>query len=145
MPAESSRGAVLWRYARALAAPVLLWIVFVAALVDTFQSRLQGDEEYDRAALREWIDEARVFRATLPELVRGYLAADVEGHGAEGLAPLRQEIEVQLRSLADPTKMYGGQLPLFPAIYRLELSFPEAPELTPIVWESGIPRPRLNQ
>ncbi len=137
----------LWRYVRGLWAPVLLWVVLVAALVNTLQSRLQGDEEYDRAALREWVEESRVFRATLPDLVRGYLAAVAAEKDQNELLSLREEIQVQLKSLADPTKMYGGQLPLFPAIYRLELDFaPDLdPPLEPIIWESDIPRPRQNR
>jgi signal transduction histidine kinase len=129
----------IWRYVRGLLAPVLLWILFLGALVNALQSRLQGGDEYDKAALREWIEESRVFRAALPEIVREYLEQpDPEK---------RQEILVQLKSLADPTRMYGGQLPLFPAIYRLELEFAADldPPLLAIIWESGVPRPRVNK
>ena len=136
-PSSTSQG--VWPTVRGLVAPLLLWGLFVAALVDTLQARLQGDEEYDRAALREWLEEARVFRYTLPEIVREYLDDPDRAK--------REEIQVQLKALADPTQVYGGQLPLFPTIYRLELVF--APELSvprePIVWESGIPRPRNNR
>ena len=135
-----------WRYVRGLGAPILLWVLMVVALANTLESRFQGDEEYDRAALREWVEESRVFRATLPDLVRGYLAAVADDRDQNELLSLREEIQVQLKSLADPTKMYGGQLPLFPAIYRLELNFAEVdPPLEPIIWESGIPRPRQNR
>ncbi len=136
-----------WRYARGLGAPILLWVLMVAALVNALESRFQGDEEYDRAALREWVEESRVFRATLPDLVRGYLAAVADDRDQNELLSLREEIQVQLKSLADPTKMYGGQLPLFPAIYRLELNFATDadPPPEPIIWESGIPRPRQNR
>jgi signal transduction histidine kinase len=131
-----------WRYLRGLAAPVLLGSLFVGVLVDTLGSRLRGDEAYDEAALREWVEEARVFRETLPELVRAYLeAAD---HRPDQLDLRTLEIQEQLRALGDPTKMYQGQLPLVPAVYRLEVEFRNgtAPPLPPIVWESGIPRPR---
>src|SRR5437870_4419554 len=96
-----------WRYVRGLSAPLLLWLLFLGVLIETLQSRLQGNDAYDAAALREWIDESRVFRATLPELVREY----VEGGDPEK----GREIEEQLRALADPTRQYQGQLPLFPA------------------------------
>lgn len=125
-----------WRYLRGFLAPVLLWVLFVATLYDSLRFRIQGDEDYDRAALREWIEESR-FRSTLPEIVREYLR--------DPQWEKRQELEVQLQSLADPTRMYGGQLPLFPTIYRMELVFPsnrDAP-LEPIVWESKVPRPWL--
>ena len=125
-----------WRYVRALSAPVLLWALFLGVLFQTLHSGLSGNDAYDEAALREWIDESRVFRATLPELVREYL---------ESPDPEKaREIEEQLRSLADPTRQYQGQLPLFPTIYRLELVFSsgKTPELAPIVWESLVPRAR---
>ncbi|HEV3203538.1 MAG TPA: HAMP domain-containing sensor histidine kinase, partial [Gemmataceae bacterium] len=133
-----------WRYLRGLWAPALLWILFVALLVDAWQSRIQGDEEFGKAALREWVEESRVFRSTLPELVRAYLAAAASDKDSSELLLLREEIQVQLNSMADPTKILGGQLPLFPAIYRVELDFSNDrnPFLPPIIWESGIPRPR---
>ncbi len=126
-----------WRYVRGLIAPVLLWVLFLATLYDSLRFRLQGDEDYDRAALREWIEESR-FRTTLPEVVREYLR---DPHWQK-----RQELEVQLRSMADPTRMYPGQLPLFPTIYRIELRFPPADDtpMEPVVWESGVPRPWLE-
>jgi signal transduction histidine kinase len=125
-----------WRYARGLIAPLLLWTLFVITLFDSLRFRLQGDDDYDRAALREWIEESR-FRSTLPDVVREYIR--------DPSTEKRQEIQVQLQSMADPTRMYGGQLPLFPAIFRMELRFPpdSDPPLGPIVWESGIPRRRL--
>lgn len=129
-------------YVRGLAAPVLLWALLLGALVSAFQTRTRGGEEYDEAALREWVDEARVFRATLPELVRAYLRESDPALLAERAHELRE----QLAALADPTKMYQGQLPLFPTIYRLELVFAtgRSPELPPVVWESGVPRPRQD-
>src|SRR5262249_55502023 len=117
----------------------LLWVLFVFTIFDTLQARLQGDEEYDRAALREWIEESRNFRSTLPDIVREYLQ--------DPNPEKKQEIQVQLQSMADPTRMYGGQLPLFPTLYRLELEFPpdRDPPLAPIVWESHVPRPRRTR
>jgi signal transduction histidine kinase len=121
---------------RGFIVPVLLWVLFLITLYDSFRARLQGDEDYDRAALREWIDESR-FRASLPEIVREYLQKPEWEK--------RQEVEVQLQALADPTRMYGNQLPLFPTIYRIEVLFPPAAgdePLQPIVWESHVPRAR---
>src|SRR5438094_857697 len=70
MPLLSERA---WRYVRGLAAPVLLWALVAALLVRPVTSWLHGDEQYDQAALHEWIDEARVFRDSLPEMVRDYV------------------------------------------------------------------------
>jgi len=154
-----------WRYVRGLLGPVVVWGLFVIPLVNTLQYRLQGDEEYDKAALKEWIDESRVFRATLPDLVRKYLEetnpASREGKTEspefqeETGSTRLQEIQDQLKALVNPTRVYGGQLPLFPTIFRLELDFPvvarsgdpatTGPALAPIIWESGIPRPRENR
>jgi signal transduction histidine kinase len=146
-----------WRYVRGLLGPVVVWGLFVIPLVNTLQYRLQGDEEYDKAALKEWIEESRVFRATLPDLVRKYLEetnpAAREGKTEspefqeETGSTRLQEIQDQLKALVNPTRVYGGQLPLFPTIYRLELDFASdlQPPLAPITWESGIPRPRQNR
>jgi signal transduction histidine kinase len=136
-----------WRYLRGLIVPALLWGLFIGLLVSTLWSRLHGDEAFDEAAMREWVEESRVFRETLPELVHSYLdAAAQENTDPEDLVVQGQMIQQQLRSLGDPTKMYQAQLPLFPAIYRLELDFPAGgdPPLAAIVWESGIPRPRYS-
>jgi signal transduction histidine kinase len=133
-----------WRYLGALAAPALLWVLLIYLLVDTFRNRLQGDEKFDQAALREWIEESRPFRETLPELVRTYLkSADPGNPKPVPLEPLTEAIQAQLQSLGNPTKEYQQQLPLFPAIYRLELDFPSfGSTLPPLVWESNIPRPQ---
>jgi len=52
----------------------------------------------------------------------------------------REEIYEHLKALGDPpTKMYPGQLPLFPIIYRLEVRF-ASQEAAPIAWDSLLPR-----
>jgi hypothetical protein len=130
----------IWRYLGGLAAPALLWGLLIVVLVVALRSR-----KYDEAALQEWIDESRPFRETLPELVRSYLqSADPNNaHPEQPLEAQFQAIKAQLQSLADPTKEYQQQLPLFPSIYRMELIFPNSGDpLSPIVWESNIPRPQ---
>lgn len=132
-----------WRYLRGLAVPIVLWGLFVGILVDTLRSRMRGDEEYDEAALREWVEESRVFRETLPEMVRDYLEAPAPASGrSDQQVVLAQAIFEQLHALGQPTRMYQAQLPLFPSIYRLEIEFPENAGLEAIVWESGVPRAR---
>jgi signal transduction histidine kinase len=49
----------------------------------------------------------------------------------------------QLRAMAEPTRIYQGQLPLFLDLYRLEVRFAD-PALRPIAWESPAPVPRLQ-
>jgi len=137
---EERRAFRFWRYVAGLASPALLWGLLIIVLVVALRSR-----KYDEAALQEWIDESRPFRETLPELVRTYLqSADPDKAGPEQPLEVQHDaIQVQLQSLADPTKEYQQQLPLFPSIYRLELLFPNSDaHLAPIIWESNIPRPR---
>jgi signal transduction histidine kinase len=93
----------------------------------------------------------------------GKAGGEIQGGGAlfrlqvaeQRMAAQRSEIYQHLRALGEPpTKMYPGQLPLFPTIYRLEVRFdftglPEdqggplgsgGPRLDePIVWDSGLP------
>src|SRR5215831_13356624 len=53
----------------------------------------------------------------------------------------REELGVFLRSLGNPpTRLYRGQLPLFPVIYHLAVDFDPATSLTPVIWDSELPR-----
>ncbi len=147
MPLLSER---TWRYVRGLAAPVLLWALVAALLVRPVTSWLHGDEQYDEAALHEWIDEARVFRDSLPELVRDYVhdldRARQDNPDAGPATDLlleekAEKIAEHLKSLGNPaTKMYSGQLPLFPVIYSLQVRFVGEPESSWITWDSQLPR-----
>jgi signal transduction histidine kinase len=140
----------LGKYLRGLAAPVLLWCLFAAILIQLLPSWLRGDVEYDEKALREWIDEARVFRESLPEMVHDFLdkveqvrAAHADGGPEPDLLLRRraEKIEEHLRALGNPpTKLYANQLPLFPTIYRLEVKFDDALGLPAISWDSQLPR-----
>jgi signal transduction histidine kinase len=147
MPLLSDRS---WRYVRGLAAPVLLWALVAALLVRPVTSWLHGDEQYDEAALHEWIEEARVFRDSLPEMVRDYVR-DLDrarqdnpdaGPATDLLLEAKAEkIAEHLKSLGNPpTKMYAGQLPLFPVIYSLEVRLVGEPESSWITWDSHLPR-----
>ncbi|HZT79000.1 MAG TPA: hypothetical protein VFA26_02160, partial [Gemmataceae bacterium] len=149
-PTDSRR---LWRYVRGLAPAVLLWALVLVALRRPLQSWLQGEQRYDEEAVREWVEEARAPRQTLPEMVEDYLdrtrawSAAADRAAAEYRVALkREEIREHLKALGDPpTKMYAGQLPLFPVIYRLEVRFDADPHLPeemrqPIVWDSQLPR-----
>jgi signal transduction histidine kinase len=140
MTANPERGQ-FWRYLGALIAPTILLGLFLYLL---WVTRSETHEAYDRAALREWIEESSVFRLPLPVLVRDYLRA-VRGDkdSPEQLILKRGAIQVQLESLGNPIITLQQQLPLFTAIYRLELDFPESdPPVAPIIWESKLPRPR---
>jgi signal transduction histidine kinase len=148
-----------WRYAQALAAPVLLWALVAFFLREPVNNWLEGDESYDRSVLEEWLDESRGFRETLPEMAAGYSQQAEElrrlkrpdapkspdpildewERAMEGVAVKREEIHEHLRSLGiPPTKLYSGQLPLFPIIYHIEVTFDD-PRNEPIIWDSELP------
>jgi signal transduction histidine kinase len=169
-----------WRYVRALLAPVLIWALLIAALQRPLGDWVKGEESYDESALREWVEEARNHERTLAQMIDDYLrsahryAARHERASAAGPAVLwdalylelnkaREDVSVKwmqiyqhLRALCEPaTKLYQGQLLLFPTVYRMEVVFDPAalpggqvqalekdgPVLgKPVVWDSGLPR-----
>ena len=135
-----------WKVVRALAPAVLFWVALVAWLAYLLSERTDLGPESDEADVREWLDEARSFRKTLPELVREYHAR-LEGFGGDPTHPevraKAEEIGQQLKAMVDPIRLYQGQLPAFPEVYRLEVYFPARDEgVPPIVWDSPVPRPR---
>ena len=133
-----------WRLLLGLAPAALFWAVFVGWLAYALYERSQFSQKADDANLTEWLDESRVFRKSLPELVREYLAERDKaqpGDSDESLTDRADEIQEQLKTLADPTRVYQGQLPLFPDIYRLEVRFADR-TIKPISWSSPVPMPR---
>ena len=131
------------RYTLALAAVLAVWIGMVAALVWLIYTRTSWLEQADQAHLREWLDESRVVRKTLPDLAGEYVAYRESGLPATDDAVVRkaEEIFEQLRALAEPTRMYQGFLPLFPDIYVLAVTFPGT-DWPSIEWISPVPQPR---
>jgi signal transduction histidine kinase len=155
---------------------VLIWLLLGGMLLQPVLDWLHSEEVYDRAAMQEWLEEARNADSTLAGLVEGYArrarrlaelrrrleearrAGDAAREAELSLPALdarepwavkREEIYQHLRALGEPpTKMYPGQLPLFPVIYRLEVHFdlpaeePAAeaglPLDEPVVWDSGL-------
>lgn len=131
------------RFTLALAATILAWVSLIGVLVYLVYARTDWLEQADQAHVREWLDESRVVRKTLPDLAGEYVALRLSGLPADDDSVVRktEEITEQLRALADPTRMFQGYLPLFPDIYRLEVRFPGT-SWPPITWESPVPRPR---
>jgi len=155
----------LWQAVRALLPPILLAALVIFLLREPVTWWLHGEQIYDQEAIKEWIHEARNVK-TLSELVKEYLdlleqlrrrerasaAAQGEQQRIEN-ARLRtahtntdykrEEIEEFLKALGNPpTKIYPGQLPLFPVIYQLTVTFDANPAVAPIVWDSQLPRQR---
>lgn len=131
----------VWKYLGGLAPGIIVGIVLVGWLISLIYGRANWSEEADAAEVREWIDEARIFRKTLPELVREYLDYRDQGRSPGQLAEKREEIAEQMRALAEPTRTYLNQLPSFPVIYRLEVRFSGSPNDN-VVWVSPLPHPR---
>ncbi len=177
-----------WRYSRALVAPLLIWLLLVGALFGPLRDWLHSEENYDQAAVREWLEEARNSEKTLVDLVREYvqsirvfaglkeqmerrsaqqgprepgLGQDTEPGGLpvryedsqQRVVVCREQIYQHLKTLGEPvTKMYPGQLPLFPTVYRLQVEFDpnalgDAGQQAleggrrldvPVVWDSGL-------
>ncbi|MCS6865429.1 MAG: HAMP domain-containing sensor histidine kinase [Gemmataceae bacterium] len=138
------------RYIGRLAPLAVLWAVLVGLLGWLLYTRALWSEESDRANVREWLDNTRIFRKTLAELVREYvelLTAESRGiDHAERVTTKRAEIDEHLRAMVEPTRVYGGQLPLFPNLYFVEIEFAgitdhDGNPVAPIGWTSPKPRP----
>jgi signal transduction histidine kinase len=153
-----------WRRVGGFLVPALVLGLLVVSLRGPIVAWLFGDEIYDDQAIREWVREARIEAAGLPQLAKSYLELvhgeaklKAEMQHATGerrsslaqaldeqdqrLEAVREEIQEFLKALGDPpTKIYRGQLPLFPVVYRIELHFLRELKLTPIIWDSELPR-----
>ncbi len=134
------------RFAVALTIVLVLWAAMVGGVAYLLYSRTYWLREADEANLREWLDEARIYRKSLPELVAEY----VDLHDRQRLddtdGPVvhkRQEIAEQLKCLAAPTRIYQAQIPLFPDVFRFDLRFPGT-NWQSISWISPAPRPRAQ-
>lgn len=142
MPPPGERRASWWRsiakYALGLAPFVVVWVVLVVWLAALLSARADWSDESDEALIREWLEEARPFRKSLPEVIREYAARSDDPTGG---ADKRAELEEQLRALVEPTRAYESKLPGFPIIYRLEVVLPGPPAET-VAWDNPAPRPR---
>jgi signal transduction histidine kinase len=123
------------KYALGLAPFVVVWVVLVGWLAALLSARADWSDESDDALVREWLEEARPFRKSLPEVIREYAGRSDDPTAA---AVKRQELEEQLRALVEPTRVYESKLPGFPIIYRLEVAFPNET----VAWDHPAPRPR---
>ncbi|MGL4421661.1 MAG: sensor histidine kinase [Gemmataceae bacterium] len=143
---EPARRAV-WSYFAGLAPGALVWICLVGWLAYTLYDSARWSERADEATIREWLDEARNFRKTLPEQVREYVRLQTED--PTQLGNKQSEIEELTRSLVEPTRIYINQLPAFPEILSLQVTVPatDPSDLTSTQtfgWVSNLPRPRNN-
>jgi signal transduction histidine kinase len=131
----------VWRYLVRLAPLVVLWAVMAGLLGWLLYARASWNEDADRADMREWLYNTRIFRKTLAELTRDY--ADLLTDPAPDPARLkhkRDEITEHIRAMTEPIRVYSSQLPLFPEIYKLEVEF-YGLDAAPIRWESPKRKP----
>src|SRR5438552_4149681 len=99
------------RFAVALGLALVVWTGLIAVLAYLLYSRTYWLRESDEANVREWLDESRVFRKALPELVAEYVELRDRYQTDEDnelAIRKRQEIAEQLKRLADPTRIYQG-------------------------------------
>jgi signal transduction histidine kinase len=61
-----------WPYWRARITPVLIWLLLAGTVVSPLMGWLNSEERYDKAALREWLEESRFPDKTLAQLVAEY-------------------------------------------------------------------------
>lgn len=152
-----------WRAWLYSAWPMLAPLLFGAAVFYFMSEPLtywrQGELLYDEQAIQEWVREARVESRSLPELIKDFLVESEANsaklssgeYGAKSIRSnheqKRAEIQELLEALCTPTKIYAGQLPLFPVIYRLEIRFDDdlkkrydGLDFDPLAWDSQNPR-----
>ncbi len=127
-----------WRYCKGLGPPLLLFGLLVSVLIYALQYRLRGDVQYDDTIIREWIEESRAFRYSLPELIRQYFQERTRGEEPVRTQHLLECIQEHLMTLGEITRTYQSQLPLFPLIYRLTLELKPTQQL--LVWDSQLPK-----
>jgi signal transduction histidine kinase len=128
----------VWRYLRGLLPPALFIGLLAVALAYAVRQRLQAEQQFDEAALREWIKEARAPRDTLSDLLRNYLEGPTAEDDPDQYSTNVNAIREHLRVLGNVTKMYQTHLPLFPQVYRLEVVC-EPARPAELVWDSQLP------
>lgn len=130
------------RFLRGVGPVVLVWAVLVGWLAWLIADRARRSDESDRATLREWLDETRNFRKTLPELLREANRLQSVNADPDERRLKDEEIEEHLRALNEPLRTYPNQLPLFPEVYRIEIGYGGTPGPR---YDSGLPRSRASQ
>ncbi len=125
-----------WISLRTYSPMLLAWMVLVGWLAYLLYSRSQIARLNDEASIREWLDETRPFRKTLPELLKEYVDK-LDSPNDDHLVSRESkelEIRVQLQAMTEATQTYANLLPLYPEVERIEIAFPANPDVPPIVW-----------
>ncbi|MFO0937611.1 MAG: sensor histidine kinase [Gemmataceae bacterium] len=142
MPSTSGRRS-LKTYVLGLAPVIFVWLALAIWLAVLILDRSTFSQTTDVATLREWLDETRNFRKTLPELIREAVRiSDDEGDDSDRYRLKIEEVQTHVRALTEPLRIYPNQLPMFPEVYRLEIRIVGKSRPVMIDYDSGTPRPR---
>jgi signal transduction histidine kinase len=106
---------------------LLFWAGLVAGAAYLLYDRARFSEKYDRAALREFLEERRPNKKTLAELIDDYLEEPSETK--------MHEIEDQLDAMTEPLLTFRNGTPLFLDLYTIRISFPDRADLD-LEWHS---------
>ncbi len=128
--------------------PLFFWGIALFAVQDALLFWIRGEVGYEQNILKEWLEEARIFRKSLPGLIKEYKKLlnsigstndDFSQNLKQAAIIRREEIHQHLRALGEPaTKIHPDILPLFPTFYEIKVSYTEEPD-KPIFWSSGLP------
>jgi signal transduction histidine kinase len=130
---QPARRAV-WRYVGGLMPVIVLWAALAGWLAWQLYDRSRWPEAADQATMKEWLEESRTFRKSLAELAREQAGLKRAGLFSDDH---RSELAQQLKSLAEPTRMFANQLPSFPEVYTISVTFADET----VEWRSPVPKP----
>jgi len=127
----------IWRYIRAIVPALIFWAALVALAAYLLYDRTRMSDRYDRAALREWLEERRPNKKNLAELIDDYLHAPGDDKVSE--------IGDQLDAMTEPLLSFRNGTPLFLDLYTIRITFPERSEPKGLEWQSPGERPLRAQ
>src|SRR6185437_12488263 len=135
----------VWRFVGRLTPVAVLFLILVVWLGWLLYSKAAWTQQSDEEDIREWLNETRVFRKSLPELLDEYVElARSPVQDTPRWEAKHEEIVAHLSALAEPTRKYSGKLPLFPELYRVGVEYPGPPpagQSNHPTWVSPMPRP----
>jgi signal transduction histidine kinase len=106
---------------------LVFWAGLVAGAAYLLYDRSRFSEKYDRAALREFLEERRPNKKTLAELIDDYLEEPSETKV--------HELEDQLDAMTEPLLTFRNGTPLFLDLFTIRITFPDRPDLD-LEWRS---------
>ena len=131
-------------YLAGLAPVVIVWVVLVGWLASLLAERGECLATPTRRPSANGSIN-RVFSATpFPLWVRSTAALVERSADATTLNLKRDEIRNHIQALIEPTRAYDGELPTFPVIYSITMSFSET-GVEPIVWEVAVTATFVNK